>query len=581
MKKLFSLLFFSAVAGAYADFSIQLDAGRLRVDASAPLPHVDNTSPSNGGSLLLLIAANGDGEFDNSIASGNYVAGNDLVLAAGGFNTSGGTDEAITFFYVSTNSLTLPGNDRIALRWFPQITFQDYKNGVTPTAGQTFGTYNPRTSNPPNASDNPDGGDPWLVPPGGAISLNFFTAESDLGGTQSIGEGYAQFVIGTNPSPTPTPALTPTPTSTPTTSPTPTATPAVTATATPTPTATAPATVTISGNVSYCAGSPRPVPDVTLNLTGGATTSTLSDGSGNYQFSSLPSGGSYIVTPTKSALAPGSAGINTVDVIATQRYFLNLGTPLSGCRLTAADVNGNTVIDTVDVIAIQRFFLGQTTGIANTGKYRFAPTSRAYPGMTSNQTGQNYDGLIFGDVTGTFADQPDTLPQSAADNGTSVVEVPATVEAVALPEVAVNASVSNFIAQVTTTAIDVEDNLVGFQGDFTFDESVVTFQSTPVARAGLTANGNWALAANVLGTGTIKTLRVSCFALDANSVLSGEGPLFELRMTRVSSKPGASTQLIWAAEPNNFLFLNDNVQWLAPAGTPPGSVTARPAIRRR
>jgi len=53
-----------------------------------------------------------------------------------------------------------------------------------------------------------------------------------------------------------------------------------------------------------------------------------------------------------------------VDVIATQRHFLNLGTPLSGCRLTAADVNGINGVDTIDVIAIQRFFLGFSTGIA-------------------------------------------------------------------------------------------------------------------------------------------------------------------------------------------------------------------------
>src|SRR6266436_6207178 len=112
---------------------------------------------------------------------------------------------------------------------------------------------------------------------------------------------------------------------------------------------------------------------MTLHLTGTSSGSTLSDGSGNYTFSSLPSGGSYAVTPTKAARTPGSANINTVDVIATQRHFLNLGTPLAGCRLTAADVNGDTSVNTVDVIAIQRFFLGLSTGIANTGMYQFTP----------------------------------------------------------------------------------------------------------------------------------------------------------------------------------------------------------------
>ena len=106
-------------------------------------------------------------------------------------------------------------------------------------------------------------------------------------------------------------------------------------------------------------------------------------------------------------LTPGSAGIDTVDVVATQRHFLNLGTPLSGCRLTAADVNGDTSINTVDVIAIQRFFLGLTTGIANVGNYQFNPASRTYPGVVSDQTGQNYDTLVFGDVASSFVERLD------------------------------------------------------------------------------------------------------------------------------------------------------------------------------
>src|SRR4029077_9458763 len=120
-----------------------------------------------------------------------------------------------------------------------------------------------------------------------------------------------------------------------------------------------------------------------------------------YTFSSLPSGGNYTVTPTKATLPSGSAGINTLDVIAAQRQYLNLGTPLTGCRLTAADVspvNGDGVINTLDVIAIQRFFLSQTTGLGRCGKYQFTPTSRTYTGITTNQTAQNYDALVFGDT---------------------------------------------------------------------------------------------------------------------------------------------------------------------------------------
>jgi hypothetical protein len=116
----------------------------------------------------------------------------------------------------------------------------------------------------------------------------------------------------------------------------------------------------------------------------------------------LTAGGNYTVTPSKAALTPGSSGIDTVDIVAIQRHFLNIGTPLSGCRLTAADVNADSMIDTVDVIAVQRFFLTLSSGIGNVGRYQFNPPNRSYSNLISDQTGQNYNTLIFGDVAPSF-----------------------------------------------------------------------------------------------------------------------------------------------------------------------------------
>lgn len=186
--------------------------------------------------------------------------------------------------------------------------------------------------------------------------------------------------------------------------PAPTATPTPTAAPTPSPTPTPPNTVSISGTVDYCSNpSLAGVPGVTMNLSGTTIGSTITTASGSYTFSALPTGGTYTVTPTKSALAPAAGGINTVDVIAVQRHFLGIAL-LSGCRLSAGDVNGDSTISTVDVIAVQRFFLGFTTGIGNAGKYQFTPASRTHSGIVSDQLGQNFDVLIFGDVAGPFAD---------------------------------------------------------------------------------------------------------------------------------------------------------------------------------
>ena len=177
----------------------------------------------------------------------------------------------------------------------------------------------------------------------------------------------------------------------------------------PTPT---PSTVSVSGSVTYCSNpSLNPVPNVVMTVTGTSGAVTSTNGLGNYSFS-LSSGGSYTVTPTKATLVSGSAGINTVDVIAMQGHALGRPPLLTGCRLTAADVDQNGSINTVDVIAVQAFALGRTSGFANTGKYQFSPVSRSYPGVASNQTAQNYDALVLGDIATTFVHRPEgVLPE--------------------------------------------------------------------------------------------------------------------------------------------------------------------------
>ena len=165
-----------------------------------------------------------------------------------------------------------------------------------------------------------------------------------------------------------------------------------------------PPLINITGNVSYCTNpSPSSVLNVTLTLTGDASLSTTTTEFGNYLLSPPP-GGTYTVMPSKAARPTGSFGIDTIDVAAIHRHFLILGTPLSGCRLLAADVNGDNAINIIDVVATQRFFLGLTTGIANAGRYQFSPPLRRYSGIANDQTAQNYDALIFGDVAMPFAE---------------------------------------------------------------------------------------------------------------------------------------------------------------------------------
>ena len=90
-------------------------------------------------------------------------------------------------------------------------------------------------------------------------------------------------------------------------------------------------------------------------------------------------------------------------------------------------------------------------------------------------------------------------------------------------------------------------------------------------KPGLTA-GNWNVSGNVLpGAGPIRTLRISAYSNDFTP-LSGSGTLFELRMTRVS-KAAQGTQLIWAAPPDQFIFIDADLNTQKPGYAAPGSVT--------
>ena len=87
---------------------------------------------------------------------------------------------------------------------------------------------------------------------------------------------------------------------------------------------------------------------------------------------------------------------------------------------------------------------------------------------------------------------------------------------VSLPVATIDTSVTDFPEPVVTSVISFASNLIGFQGDFAFDETVVTFDpDAPVQAAGLTGGtgaNTWTVVGNVLdGPGPIRTLRVLGF----------------------------------------------------------------------
>jgi hypothetical protein len=185
--------------------------------------------------------------------------------------------------------------------------------------------------------------------------------------------------------------------------------------------------------------------------------------------------------------------------------------------------------------------------------------------------------VILGDAATAFA-----APRPA--NGgpaleTTENEIASTVASIELPVVAVDQSRTAFTAAVATSNIEAKNSLVGFQGDFTFDERVVTFESQPVSSAGLTS-GTWSVLGNVLpGPGPIRTLRVSAFSL-GGAPLSGAGTLFNLNMIRVA-KAGQSTPLVWAPAADHLIFIDADLNTQPAGNAAPGSVVSQFSSREK
>ena len=144
------------------------------------------------------------------------------------------------------------------------------------------------------------------------------------------------------------------------------------------------AVFSISGNTGTGAG-------VTVNLSGPSIASTTTDGSGNYSFSALANGATYVISPTNSAyvFTPSNrsvtlnganvTGVNFTAGAAPSGFSIPGKITLSskglgaGSTLTLANASSGVVVASTTADSSGNFTL---TGIAN-GSYVLTPTSSA------------------------------------------------------------------------------------------------------------------------------------------------------------------------------------------------------------
>lgn len=172
----------------------------------------------------------------------------------------------------------------------------------------------------------------------------------------------------------------------------------------------------ISGYVTYYGGTNPAVSNVTMTLSGYKSDADTTNAVGYYSFSNLWGSYNYTVTPSKTNTATDPA-VTSYDASLVLQHVVELDT-LDTNQQTAGEVSGNGSLSAYDAALILRYAVDKITHFP-VGDWTFTPESISYTPLNSNQTNQNYTGILYGDVTGNWSSTKgfkSSSPVSSATN---------------------------------------------------------------------------------------------------------------------------------------------------------------------
>ncbi|MGI9161177.1 MAG: T9SS type A sorting domain-containing protein, partial [Saprospiraceae bacterium] len=143
----------------------------------------------------------------------------------------------------------------------------------------------------------------------------------------------------------------------------------------------------------------KPVQNVTVTLSGGASNTAVTGVPGTYSFQA-PMGVNTVTACSKST--PGNAGVTSGDLLRIVNHIFGDLMP-APYQWVAADVNNSKTITLADYLIIQRLVLGTDQNLLNSPDWKFIPKSYVFP---SNST------QMFGPLTNPF---PQTINHNPVD----------------------------------------------------------------------------------------------------------------------------------------------------------------------
>lgn len=154
--------------------------------------------------------------------------------------------------------------------------------------------------------------------------------------------------------------------------------------------------IPISGVVTYNNQANTPIAGAVVTLKQGnvVVSTDTTDASGNYSFSSCPSGSCELTVTSNLTWGGGAA----TDALSILRHFTGMQL-LTDLHFLAADINGDHAVNAIDALMIEKRFVGMITTFP-VGDWIFDPVTFTYP--QTDPIIININGLCYGDVNGSY-----------------------------------------------------------------------------------------------------------------------------------------------------------------------------------
>ncbi len=158
-----------------------------------------------------------------------------------------------------------------------------------------------------------------------------------------------------------------------------------------------------------------PVQLTELELSGDMESNLTIGANGYYEFTDVPFGGNYTITPKKDVFPAN--GVSTFDMVFIRRHILNIQPLNSPYKMIAADINKSGTVTAFDLVLLNKLILQIDTEFTNNTSWRFIdatfvfpnpanpfftpfPEYRSFVNLSQDELGAEFIGVKIGDVNG-------------------------------------------------------------------------------------------------------------------------------------------------------------------------------------